>query len=413
MRKCIAIVATMDTKGDQIAYLKEQIEEKGISTCTIDIGVAADGPFRTDYDRHKVASAGGTSIADILSMNNRRAGLEKMGEGAASIVRDLNVRGELVGVVSAGGSQGTAIALLLMQTVPLGIPKLLLTTIAYSPVIVPDMVGGSDLIMMPWVAGLWGLNPLSKQCLDTAACAIAAAAENYRGRPLDKSRKIVGISSLGGSVQRYADTLKPALEARGHEVGVFHALGMPGRIFERAISDGLISASLDLSVGSELINQLKGGVYAGGEHRLEAAGRMGIPQIVSPGGIEVFMWGKDRPLPSRYKDRPMVAWHSSLHVSISTTPEEMAAVGKLMAHKVNIARGPVTVILPLQGIGWAPGTPFGEGRRAAVLQAGMAAFRRSIRRHLGAGVRYIEIDVDFNHPEYIDTVLAVFDEMTA
>jgi uncharacterized protein (UPF0261 family) len=298
-----------------------------------------------------------------------------------------------------------------MKTVPLGIPKLMLTTIAYSPVVVPEMVSGVDLLMMPWTAGLWGLNSLSKQSLETAAVTIAAAAKEYAKKPKAKKKKIVGISSVGGSIQRYVGYLKPELEKRGYEVAVFHALGMQGRMFERAIYDGLIDFSLDLSVGGELINFLNKGVYSSGELRLEAAGQMKVPQIVSPGAIEVFMWGNDRPLPGRYENR-IVGWHNALHMSISTNAKEMGEVGAYMAKKLNMSRGPTTVLLPLQGIGWAPGSLFGSPpERASVLQKGMAAFTKNIRKNLDPKIRYVELDVDFNDREYLEKVMELFDEM--
>jgi uncharacterized protein (UPF0261 family) len=409
MPKYIATVGTLDTKGDQVEYLSKKIQDKGQHPCVIDLGVSADGPFKPDFNRHQVAQAAGTSIEGILAMNNRRAGLEKMGEGAANIIRELYNKGELSGVIAVGGSQGTAVSLLLMKTIPIGIPKLILSTIAYSRNIVPDMLGGVNLMMLPWVAGLWGLNSLSKQSLETAAVAIASAARVYEQRPAIK-KKIIGISSLGGAIQRYVDYLKPALEGRGYEVAVFHSLGMPGRMFEQAISEGYIEACLDLSVGSELINEINGGVYTAGKHRLEAAGKMGIPQIVSPGGTEVFMWGNDRPLPNKYKNRPRM-WHSALHMSIDTTAREVGAVGTLMAEKLNMAKGPTVVVFPLQGIGWKPGSLFSSPERAAALQNGLAAFRRNIKAKLNSNIKYIELDVDFNDPIYLDTVLEVFDDM--
>jgi uncharacterized protein (UPF0261 family) len=203
--------------------------------------------------------------------------------------------------------------------------------------------------------------------------------------------------------------LKPALEGRGYEVAVFHVLGMPGRMFERAISDGLISFSLDLSVGVELLNEVTGGVYTAGEHRLEAAGKMGVPQIVSPGAIEIFHWGKDRPFPAKYKDRPR-NWHSGLHMAVRSNAREMAAVGALMAEKLNLAQGPVAVVLPLQGSG-----PMSTGHldaTAAEAARGWAGFRRNIKRRLRPGIRYVELDVTFNDPLYTKTVLELFDEMT-
>jgi uncharacterized protein (UPF0261 family) len=411
MPKYIAIIATLDTKGDQVEYIKKKIEEEGQQTCIIDFGVVREAAFQPTYDRHQVAQAAGTSIDGVLAMNNRRAGLEKMGEGAAAILKELQSKGELGGVLAVGGSQGTAVSLLIMKTVPLGTPKLLLTTIAYSPVIIPDIVGGDDLMMLPWVAGLWGLNSISKQSLEIAAAAISGAARAYSERPVS-TKKVVGVSSLGGAVNRYMDELKPALEERGYEVAVFHVLGMPGRMFERAISDGLIALSLDLSVGVELLNEVTGGVYTAGEHRLEAAGKMGIPQIVSPGAIEAFHWGKDRPFPAKYKER-LYFWHTSLHRTIRASAREMAAVGTLMAEKLNRAKGPTAVVLPLQGMGPMPIPSFTSPEAEAESQKGWAGFRRSIKSKLKPEVKYRELDVTFNDPVYTKAVLELFDEMTS
>lgn len=410
MPKSIAVIGTLDTKGDQVEYIKEKIEEEGQQTCVIDIGVVGGVPFEANYNRDQVAQAAGTSIEGILAMNNRRLGLEKMGEGASNIIKELHSKGELGGVLAVGGSQGTAVSLLMMKTVPLGIPKLVLTTIAYSPVIIPDMVSGDDLMMLPWVAGLWGLNSLSKQSLETAAAAISGAARAYNKRPVS-TKKVVGVSSLGGAVNQYMDELKPALEERGYEVAVFHVLGMPGRMYERAISDGLIAASLDLSVGVELLNQVTDGVYTAGEHRLEAAGKMGIPQIVSPGAIEAFHWGNDRPFPAKYKDRLRI-WHNALHMAVRSNAREMAAVGTLMAEKLNMAKGPMAVVLPIQGVGQIPSGPLSSPETEAEAKKGWAGFQRNIKRNLKPEIKYIELDTTLNDPVYTKTVLSLFDEMT-
>jgi uncharacterized protein (UPF0261 family) len=409
MPKYIAIIGTLDTKGDQVEYIKEKIEKEGQHTCVIDFGVVGDPHFKPTYDRHQVAQAAGTSIAGVLTLNDRRAGLEKMGEGVAAIMSGLCAENRLCGVLAVGGSQGTAVSLMIMKNVPLGIPKLLLTTIAYSPVIVPDMVSGDDLMMLPWVAGLWGLNSISKQSLETAAAAISGAAKAFTERPVS-TKKVVGVSSLGGAVNRYMDELKPALEERGYEVAVFHVLGMPGRMFERVISDGLIAVSLDLSAGKELLNQVTGGVYTAGEHRLEAAGKIGIPQIVSPGALETFHWGNDRPFPAKYKNR-LYFWHNALHRTIRSNAREMAAVGTLMAEKLNRAKGPTAVVLPLQGMGPMPFPPLASPEAEAEAQRGWTGFRRNIKQMLKPEIEYIEIDVTFNDSLYVDTVLKLFDEM--
>jgi uncharacterized protein (UPF0261 family) len=408
MPGCIVIIGTLDTKGDQVAYIKERIEGEGQKSCVIDLSVVGEVTFKPDYDRHKVASAADSSIEGILAMNDRRAGLEKMGEGAAAIMKELHSGGRLAGVLAAGGSQGTTVSLQILKTVPLGIPKILLTTIAYSPVIIPDTTGGNDLMMLPWVAGLWGLNSLSRQSLETAAAAISGAVRAYLERPVS-TKKMVGVSSLGGAVNRYMDELKPALEERGYEVAVFHVLGMPGRMYERAISDGLISVSLDLSAGVELLNEITGGVYTAGRHRLEAAGEMGIPQIVSPGAIEAFHWGNDRPFPLKYEKR-LYFWHTSLHRTIRSTAKEMSAVASLMAEKLNRAKGPVAVVLPLQGMGPMIGHLSSPEWDKELLK-GWAGFRRTIKRSLNTDIRYIEMDTTFNDPRYTRAVLELFDEI--
>lgn len=409
MDRRIVIVATLDTKGDQVQYLKERIEKDGQTTCVIDIGVAGDAPFKPTFDHHEVAKKAGTSIEGIFALKNRRAGLEKMGEGAALIIEELFAKDELGGLLAVGGSQGTAVSLQIMKHVPIGIPKLLLTTIAYSPAIIPDMVGGSDLMMLPWVAGLWGLNSISKQSLETAAAAISGAAAASNTRDVS-TKKVVGVSSLGGAVNRYMNELKPALEERGYEVAVFHVLGMPGRMFERAISDGLITFSMDLSAGVELLNEIVGGVYTAGEHRLEAAGAMGIPQIVSPGAIEAFHWGKDRPFPAKYEKRKYI-WHSALHRTIRSTAKEISAVGRLMAEKLNMAKGPTAVVFPIQGLGLSPIPAFTSPETEAETNKGYAEFRKVMKRRLKPHIKYIELDVTFNDPLYTKTVLELFDEM--
>jgi uncharacterized protein (UPF0261 family) len=408
MEKSVVVVGTLDTKGDQIEFLKKKIEEDGQTTCVIDIGVVGDACFQPTYDRNQVAQAVGTSIQGILAMNDRRSGLEKMGEGASRLIKALHSRGEVSGVIAVGGSQGTGVSLQIMRTLPMGIPKLMLTTMAYSPVIIPDMVGGSDLMMLPWVAGLWGLNALSRQTLETAAAAISGAAKAYIKRPVS-TKKMVGVSSLGGAVNRYMNDLKPALERRGYEVAVFHSLGMPGRMYERAITDGYITASLDLSCGVELLNDLTGGVYTAGEHRLEAAGKMGVPQIVSPGAIEVFHWGRDRPYPAEYETRLRI-WHCALHQAVRSSEKEMAAVGTLMAEKLNRAKGPTAVVFPVQGIGTMRG-PLSSAEMDAEAKKGWAGFRTNIRSKLKPGIKYVELDATFNDPLYTKTVLDIFDEM--
>lgn len=420
--RSIVIVGTMDTKGDQFLYMKNRIEEFGHRAIVIDIGVVGEIPFEPDVSREKTADRAGYTIQGILDLNNRRLGLEKMAEGAAEIIKDLYLRDELEGVLAGGGSQGTSLSLQIMKSVPIGIPKLVLSTVAYSGCITPDMIGGDDLMMLPWVGGLWGLNSISSHMIDIAAGAITGAAGVYNKKE-PALKKVVGVSSLGGAVNRYMNDLKPALENRGYEVAVFHVTGMSGRAYERAIDEGLINISLDLSAGVELLNHVVDGVCTAGPDRLEAACRKGIPQIVSPGAIEAFMWGHDRPIPEKFAKRPG-NWHSALWRTTVSGSEEMGEVGTIMAAKLNKATGPVAVVVPMLGfvdlhevekmiVRTGEVTPLDELRRAMgrVSSPGLNAYYENLVKKLKPEIHVFKLDAGMNDQVYTDKILELFDEM--
>jgi len=420
MNKSIAIIGTLDTKGDQLEYLKKVIENRGQQVIMIDVGILGTVPFKPTISREKVARAGGTSLEEIISGSLDECGaINKMAEGASKVVLELYSRGELNGVLAVGGSMGTALALEVMSVLPIGIPKLILSTVAYSPAIPSDMLGG-DIMMLPWFAGLWGLNNLSRQVLKTAAGAISGAVEEYDKRQVS-TKKIVGVTSLGQTACRYVNRLKPLLEERGYEVAVFHVTGMSGRLFERAINDGLFVAALDLNAGVELLNEVTGGVGTAGKHRLEGAGKKGIPQIVSPGAIDAFFWGGDKPFPDRYRDRPNHR-HNTLLNLVASSEEEAAAIGTLMAEKLNQATGPPAVVIPMKGQlpprkAGKPGGVGGPGRPNLffenLLNPGpkLEAFRDALMKDIRPEIRVDVMDAGLSEPQYVDTVLAIFDEM--
>jgi len=342
----IAIIATLDTKGDQVEYLKGLIEGEGHNTVVIDAGVLGKPSFQPTVSRNQVAQAAGKNLEDIVKLNYEFHALAEMTEGVCKIVKEMCSNNKLNGLLAVGGSMGTSLALKVMKAVPIGIPKLIISTIAYSPAINPEMVCGG-LMMLPWVGGLWGINSLSRQVLNTAAGAISGAAKAYERKGLTP-KKLVAVTSLGGLATRYMSQLKPALEERGYEVAAFHATGASGRLLEQVICDGAVTAVLDLSAGLELLNLVAGTAFSAGEHRLEAAAKMGIPQILSPGLISRFHWGADKPLPAKYLRRPKPRPHNYLLNAIQASTKEQAAVGKLMAEKLNLATGPTAVVIPLK-----------------------------------------------------------------
>ncbi len=422
MKRSIVVIGTLDTKGDQIEYLKRQIEERGHPVCVIDIGVLGQCFFNPDIGRDEVARAAGSSLEGIVALGNANAAMDAMSRGALKLIKDMVSEDRVGGVVAVGGSIGTAADLKVMRGLPLALPKLIITTVAYSPAITPDMVGGSGVMMLPWLAGLWGLNSISKRVLETAAGVISGAAASYR--PLARTARVAGVTSLGGTVNRYLNQLKPELEKRDYEAAVFHVTGMSGRSYEQAIRDGLIAVSLDLSAGVELLNHVCGGVCSAGAERMEAAGEMGIPQIVSPGAIEAFHWGGDRPLADRYRDRPRHP-HNAILTTVMSSVEEMEAVGRLMARKLNKAKGPTAVVIPLKGFapvqhGASPANPSPgllalmefRKRLFELSPVGLEAFRKALMAEIDPKVEVVALDVEFNHPSYVSTVLDLFDGMT-
>lgn len=418
--KTIAVIGTLDTKGDETEYLRNLIAEKGYHVIVVDVGVMGEIPFEPDICRAEVAAASGCELSAIVMLADECKAIEKMTLGTCKLVRELYAAGSIDGIIALGGSMGTSLALEVMRSLPLGIPKVILSTIAYSEMILPDYLD-TDIIMIPWVAGLWGMNRLSEESLKMAAGTIASAAEcaassKKSGNPL------VAVTSAGQRVHRFMTELKPALVRRGYEVAVFHSAGMSGRMLERAIGDGLITAVLDLTVGCELIPEVTGGIGSGGAFRLEAAGRMGIPQIVSPGTIEAFGWWRSGiPLPEKYQSRPQRPHNQLINVLLSTI-EERRAVGRLMAQKLNKAVGPTVVVIPMEGFGHdnIPDS-FGGGEEDLACQFlrgvcdsrdGLVAFREELEKNLRPEIRVVSLEnVGINDPAYVEVLLNLFDEM--
>jgi len=404
MGKKIAVIGTLDTRGAEIEYLRDRIQERGHVATVIDIGVLGNVPFAPSFTRDAVAEAAGTSIKEIIALNHEGRALSAMARGASVIVRNLYHDEELDGAVAAGGSMTTSTALEIMAALPMGVPKLIVSTIAFSPLVKPDWVC-ADLAMMLWPAGLYGLNSISCSVLDRAAGAIAGAAESFVRQTHRK--KTVGITSMGTSQLKYVTTLKPALEQRGYDVAVFHCVGMGGKAFEQAINDGLIDFAMDLAL-VELMDQVCGGATATsiGEERMETAGRKGIPQIVGAGAISNFFWFSGVPLPPQFKDRKHYRHNQLLTIVVAGT-EEKTRLGELVAGKLNKATGPTTVVVPLVGSiegDRNPKSPFHDPR-------GGEAFYQALKGKLRADIQVITLSAHVNDQDFSDTVLSLFDDM--
>ena len=401
MTKFIAIIGTLDTKSDQVEYLKKLIQERGHQTTIIDVGVLGTVSCEATVTRRQVAQAAGSSLEEIIAFNHEGKAMGKMADGACKIVKELYSKGELDGIIAVGGSMGTSLTLKVMDVLPLSLPKLILSTIAYSPAINPDLLC-NGVLMMSFVGGLYGTNEIAKRILGQAAAIISAAAEAYKKEPITK-KKLIGITTLGMAASRYLSHFKPGLEKRGYEIAVFHATGMNTRTLEKAIEEGLISAVLDLRIGTELMSQVCGSLYAPGFHRLESAAKRRIPQVLSPAGIETCLWAPYKPLPPRFARRKMFE-HNPLLIVFSTTTEEKMKVASIMAKKLNQLMGPTALILTTKS-------------SPAVIAHGMSdpdgvrAFGEVLKRALKPDIKVVELDASNDDPEFADEAIRLLDEM--
>ena len=400
MEQTIVIIGTLDTKGDQILYLKEQIQKKGHKTTVIDVGILGDVPFKPDITRQEIALAAGTSIENIIARNDMAKAINAMTDGASCQIQELCLKGRIKGVLVVGGSMGTALALKVMMVLPLGLPKVIISTIAYSHAISPELLA-TDVLMVPWIGGLWGINDVSRRVLDQVVGVIMGAANAYDPKPINK--KMIGVASLGMASSRYLYHLLPALKKRGYEVPVYHATGMSVRFLEKAIEEGDVQAVLELQAAKECLNEVCGSAFSPGPHRFEAAAKTGIPQIYSIGVIESCLWASHIPLPQQFRDRPMME-KNPLLCMICTNPEEKQAAAELMVKKVNNSKGSRAVIIP-------------KGESAAVRTlgfqdpAGMAAFRQELKNGLKSDVTVVEMDGSADDPEFSKVVVHLLDNM--
>ena len=395
----ILIIGTADTKADELLFLSECVLRAGGRAQIMDVGVLGSPAFQPDYTNAQVASAAGTTLAAIAALGDENAAMTRMAEGAVNLTLKQYQAGEVHGVLALGGTMGTDLALDVTAALPLGMPKMIVSTVAYSHMIPPERLA-PDLMMVLWAGGLYGLNDICRAILSQAAGAVLGACRAVV-RP-DTSRPAVAISSLGKSCLTYMVALKPALEARGYEVAVFHCTGMGGRAMEKLLSERRFVAVFDLSL-QEVANEACGSVVTAGKSRLEAAGRAGIPQIVAPGASDMIDLQSWAPLPAAYRGRPYHA-HNRLLASVTSNAEERCHVAGVVARKLAAATGPTAFLLPLQGIqAW---DKQGEALHdPATHQAYVDAYRRLIR----PPVELLELDLHINDPGFVDAALTLFD----
>lgn len=401
--RTILIVGTYDTKQEELSYIADVIAAQGGGVLTMDVSVLGDPAGPVDVTKREVAAAGGGTIEEAMSCGDENHAMQIMARGAAAQAARLHREGRVQGALVLGGTMGTDLALDLCDALPLGVPKYIVSTVAFSPLIPPERIA-ADTQMILWAGGLYGLNSVCKAALSQAAGAVLGAARAVE--PPRRDRPRVGMTSFGKTVLRYMVPLKPALEARGFEVAVFHATGMGGRAFESLAGEGAFAAVMDFAP-QEVGNHLMGSAISAGDTRMTRAGARGVPQIIAPGCSDLVDFVGWQQVPPRLAGQEVHA-HNRLLSSVVMTAEQRREMARCLCAKMAGARGPVTFLLPLEGCHeWdRPGAPLHD-------PAGRDAFAETLRAHCPEHVELIEVAAHINDPAFAEAALGVFDRWVA
>jgi uncharacterized protein (UPF0261 family) len=389
----IALISTLDTKGREIAYLKSCLAGLGHSVVVIDVGLSEPDGVTPEISRFEVAEAAGGDLRKLASLHRDEV-MAAMGRGAGVVLNRLWAHSELSGVLGLGGNQGTAVVCAAMRGLPLGVPKFVVSTVASGDM--RPYIGASDIAVLFSVADLLGgPNPVVEAVLRNAAAAIAGMASMP---PVEGSsdKPLVAITALGNTHPAVAKSVQLLREA-GLQVAAFHASGACGSAMERLIRAGRVAAVLELTPHELTEEVLKAGAYQPVEGgRLLAAGEMGIPQVVAPGSVEYLCFGPRESIPARLRRR-RIYLHNRSNANVRTSREEMAKVGRVLAERLNRAKGPVAMVLPLKGwsIYGAPGGPLHDA-------AADAAFVQSVTRGLRKDIPFHRLPLHINEPAFAE-----------
>jgi len=400
MTKTVVIAGALDTKGADFAYLKDLIEREGLKTLVVDFGVMGTPAFPPDISRAEVARAGGGDIAYLATGEHKDEAMRIMAEGLAVVVRRLHDEGKLDGIISMGGSGGTSIATTAMRALPIGVPKVMVSTVGGGDV--SAYAGAKDITFMPSIVDVAGLNRISRVIYANAAGAIAGMVKMER--PSAAEAKPIIVASMFGNTTPAVNHAKQILEEHGYEVLVFHATGTGGRVMESLITDGYAVGSLDITT-TELADEVCGGVLSAGPERCLAAARAGIPAVLVPGCVDMAnFWSMDT-VPEKYRHRKLYQWNPNVTL-LRTNIEENIKIGEMIARAANESKGQVAVLIPLKGVSMldSPNGAFWDP------EADRACFD-ALKRNLRPDIPYIELDYNINDPEFSGKVAETLLEM--
>ncbi|MGH2540240.1 MAG: Tm-1-like ATP-binding domain-containing protein [Actinomycetota bacterium] len=385
----VVAIGTLDTKGAEYAFLSDRLREHGVDVILVDAGVLGEPTTEPDITREEVARAAGAELSGLVAAGDRGAAVETMSRGAAEIVGRLHKEGRLDAIVGMGGTGGTALVTHAMQQLPVGVPKLVVSTVASGDT--RPYVGAMDITMMYSVVDVAGVNQISSRIIGNAAAAIAGMA-TAEVPELGEARPLIGASMFGVTTP-CVTTARERLEDLGYEVLVFHQTGTGGQSMEELVRAGFIRGVLDVTT-TELCDELVGGVLAAHPRRLEVVGSLGVPQVVSLGALDMVNFGPVDTVPEAFRSRNRYV-HNPTVTLMRTTPEECAELGRRVARKLSSATGPTALFIPLRGVSMIAieGQPFHD-------PAADDALFSAVRENLGPNVELHELDTDVNDPTF-------------
>lgn len=398
----VLLVATMDTKGEEAAFLQAKLQEADVPVMIMDAGIMGEAVGEVDITRREIAQAGGHDIDQVRAVGHEGKALNMMIEGAKIKALELFDQGRVTGILGLGGSMGTTLGTAVMRLFGVGVPKVMISTMASRDT--HAFVGTKDIMMLHAVCDLSGLNRITRRVLANGAMAMAGMVTGAQDVP-DESRPLVALSTLG-TTETCAQAVRAALEQEGYEVTVFHTVGAGGQAMDELIADGQVDGVVDLSL-HELADHVFGGDYDAGPERGQSALKRKLPCVLVPGNVDFLVTGPMHQAETRFPGRQYHAHNAAITV-VKSTPEEMAGMGERMAGLCALAEGPMVCLVPTGGLSAfnSPGAPFDD-------PAGVDPLVNSLKKALPKGREVRVMDCHINAPEFSQAVTAAFKQMVA
>jgi uncharacterized protein (UPF0261 family) len=401
MRKTVTLVGSLDTKGDEFRYVRDILESAGINTCIVDFGIMGDPPFPPTVTRREVIDAGGGDFEQLSSGKHKDEAMKVVARGLRKVVSRLYLEGKVDGILGMGGSGGTSVCTTAKRALPVGIPKVMVSTVGGGDV--SAYAGTKDIVFVPSIVDVAGLNSISRRIFANAAGALAGMVNTALPDLAVADRPLIAASMFGNTTTAVS-AASERLKQHGFETLIFHCTGTGGRTMESLIAENFVEGVLDMTT-TELADFVCGGVFDAGEERCLAAARAGVPAVLVPGCVDMANFGAMQTVPERYRDRLLYEWNPNVTL-LRTNVDENRRIGEKLARAANQSKAEVAVLLPTKGVSMLDS----EGERFWNPEADAACFD-AIRRNLDSNIPLIELDCNINDDMFsaaaTDTLLAM------